>query len=176
MKPIHKRAPRTSVPPAVATPARRSAKRTLIVVADGARARFFSPSADAKSLRSAQRADMVSPESRTRARNLKSDKPGRGFSAGGNARRAAFEPPHDYQKLEKHRFTQELARNLEERCEQHEYDQLILVAPHRSLGELRKLLPERVQRLVCREVAKDLTNETPAGLWRRLAPMVRTAL
>src|SRR5579864_9156884 len=133
MKPVHKRA--TARDP-LATPAKRPSSRTLIVVADGARARFFSPSADAKSLRAARQADMVSPESRTPARNLKSDRPGRGFSAGGNPRRAAFEPPHDYQKLEKHRFTQELAHSLDERCERREFDQLVLVAPHRSLGEL----------------------------------------
>ncbi len=175
MKPVHKRAPRVAAPEPVVTPAR-SRKRTLIVVADGARARFYSPSADARSLRASQGADLVSPESRMRARNLKSDKPGRGFSAGGNARRAAFEPPHDYQKLEKHRFTQELARLLDARAERREYDQLVLVAPHRSLGELRKLLPKRVQQLVCREVAKDLTNITAASIWRQLAPLVRMSL
>lgn len=151
-------------------------KRTLIVVADGARARFFAPGEDARRLVPTNTSDMVSPASRTRARNLKSDKPGRGFSGEGGSRRSAFEPPHDYQKLEKHRFTSELAGALDAAVERHEFDQLILVAPRRSLGELRKLLPARVQRLVCREVAKDLTNETPAALWRRLAPVVKPVL
>jgi protein required for attachment to host cells len=151
-------------------------KRTLIVVADGARARFFSPTEDAATLRPARRADMVSAESRYRSRDLRSDRPGRGFSTARDARRAAFEPPHDYHKLEKHRFSVELARVLEDACEHNEFDQLVLVAPHRSLGELRKLLPEKVQEMVRREIPKDLTNETVPQLWRRLSPIVKPTL
>jgi len=151
-------------------------KRTLIVVADGARARFFSPLGRTGGLRPAKLADMVSPASRMRTRDLKSDRPGRGFSARGDTRRAAFEPPHDYHKLEKHRFALELAQALDRACERREFDQLVLVAPHRSLGELRKLLPARVKRRVKREVGKDLTNLTQARLWRELAPSVEAEL
>jgi protein required for attachment to host cells len=151
-------------------------KRTLIVVADGARARFFSATPDARRLVSARQMDMAAPESRLRSHELRSDRPGRGFAAAGSPRRAAFEPQHDYQKLEKHRFSLELARVLEDACDRHEFDQLVLVAPHRSLGELRKLLPGKVQAMVSREVAKDLTNETMPALWRRLSPIVRPTL
>jgi len=152
------------------------AKRTLIVVADGARARFFSPAGKDGGLRSAKLADMVSPTSRRRAVDLKSDRPGRGFSARGDARRAAFEPPHDYHKIEKHRFAAELAKALEQAMERKEFDQLVLVAPHRSLGELRGLLSARVQRRVRREVAKDLTTQTTVSLWRHLLPVITPIL
>lgn len=177
MKPRRKRSSLGPARPDLLTRALKDRrKRTLIVVADGARARFFSPTEDAARLRHAKQTDMISAESRLRPRDLKSDKPGRGFSNAGDGRRGAFEPPHDYHKLEKHRFSAELARVLEEACDRHEYDQLVLVAPHRSLGELRKLLPEKVQERVRREVAKDLTNQTAVQLWRRLAPIIRPTL
>ena len=54
-------------------------KRTLIVVADGARARFFEPRHDARTLVPAAQADMVAPESRMQNQEIVADKPGRGF-------------------------------------------------------------------------------------------------
>jgi protein required for attachment to host cells len=151
-------------------------KKTTIVVADGARARFFTPSDDARALRSSGPSDMVWPASRTRPRDLKSDKPGRSFARANSNRRGAVEPPHDVHKLEKHRFTLELAHALNAAFERREFDQLVVVAPRRSLGELRKLLPIRVLRVVVLEIAKDLTAETPAALWKRVAPEVMPLL
>ena len=101
---------------------------TWIVVADGARARFFAPSEDARKLVPVGSADLVAPQSRQHAR------------------------------------------------ERREFDQLILVAPRRSLGELRTLISKRVQRSVRQEIAKDLTAETPASLWKHLATLVRPNL
>lgn len=149
---------------------------TWIVVADGARARFFAPSEDARKLVSVGSADLVAPQSWQHARDLKSDKPGRSYSSSRSGVRHALEPPHDYHKLEKHRFTALLADALDAACERREFDQLILVAPRRSLGELRTLISKRVQRSVRQEVAKDLTNETPASLWKHLATLVRPNL
>ena len=54
-----------------------------------------------------------------------------------------------------------------------EFDELILVAPRRSLGELRGLLSKRVQGRVRIEVSRDLTNETVASLWQRLDTLVK---
>ena len=146
--------------------------KTLIVVADGARARFFAPSEDTKKFVSLKSQDMVAPQSRQRPRDLKSDKPGRGKASAGSAARHAMEPPHDYHKLEKHRFTALLAEALDSACERKEFDQLVLVAPRRSLGELRTLLSKRVQSRVRAEIPKDLTNDTVGRLWTRLATLV----
>jgi len=146
---------------------------TWIVVADGARARFFSFSEDRKKLVSNRSADLVAPESRQLSHELKSDKPGRGFGSSRSGVRHAFEPTHDYHKLEKHRFTALLAETLDAACGKREFDDLVLVAPRRSLGELRGLLSKRVQGRLRRELAKDLTNETQAALSKRLMPLLR---
>ena len=149
---------------------------TWVVVADGARGRFFKPNEDSNGLISVGLADLVAPQSRQRPRDLKSDKPGRRYSSSRSGVRHALEPPHDYHKLEKHRFMATLAEALDDACKRREFDELILVAPRRSLGELRGLLSKRVQGRVRVEVPRDLTKETVAGLWRRLASAVRPGI
>ena len=150
--------------------AKRPAK-TWVVVADGARARFFRPDEETSKLVPTL-GDLVAPQSRQRPRDLKSDKPGRSFSSSRSGVRHAFEPPHDYHKLEKHRFMAILADSLDEACGRQDFDDLILVAPRRSLGELRGLLSKRVQERLRREIAKDLTNEPASRLRRHLGSLL----
>ena len=146
--------------------------RTWIVVADGARARFFTASEDGRKLVPARAADMVAPFNRRPARDLKSDKPGRSYSSSRSGVRHAFEPPHDYHKIEKHRFSESVAKALDEASESKAFDRLVLVAPHRSLGELRGLLSARVKCRISHEIPKELTNQTVTRLWRQLRPLV----
>jgi protein required for attachment to host cells len=87
--------------------------------------------------------------------------------------RHALEPPHDYHKLEKHRFTAAVADVLHDGSESGAFDRLVVVAPRRSLGELRSLLSGRVKKQIDREIAKDLTGEPPSRLWRRLQPILQ---
>jgi protein required for attachment to host cells len=150
-------------------------KRTLIVVADGARARFFEPRHDTHTLVPAGKADMVAPESRLTNQEIVSDRPGRGFgSADVSPRRHAFEPRQDPHKLEKHNFTAELAHALQDLCAQ--YDRLIVVAPPRSLGELDSLLTPQVRKMVSHQVPKNLTSASPPDLWRALEKVLPTAM
>lgn len=164
MKP---RRPKAKIPQARDLKPRRP--RTLIVVADGAKARFLQPSEDHRKLVPTGEADMLSPTARQPDRELVTDKPGRGFSTARDGRRAAFEPPHDFHKLEKRNFTARLAARLDKACSARKFDRLVLVAPKRSLGELRLLLSARVKKAVSHEVAKDLTASTPAALRKALA-------
>lgn len=150
-------------------------KRTLIVVADGARARFFEPGDDRHTLVPASQADLVSPESRLQSQEIVSDRPGRGFaSADGGTHRHAFEPPHDPHKLEKHNFTAELARTLGGLCAH--YDRLVVVAPPRSLGELDVLLTPRAKKMVSHRIPKDLTGASPTDLRRALEKELPTTV
>src|SRR6185369_14982593 len=110
MKPRRK----ARIPQAPAMEARH--KRTLIVVADGARARFLEPSEDHKTLVPSEDADMLEPKARRPDRDLVSDKPGRGFSPARDGRRGGFESPHDPHKMEKHNFTARLAEALDKAC------------------------------------------------------------
>src|SRR3954447_9897154 len=144
-------------------------QRTLIVVADGAKARFLKESEDHKKLVPADDADMLAPAARRPDRELVTDKPGRGFSPARDGRRGGFEPAHDPHKLEKHNFTARLAQTLDKACSARQFDRVVLVAPKRRLGELRPLLSPRVKKPVSHEVAKDLTASTPTSLPKALA-------
>lgn len=144
-------------------------KRTWIVVADGSHARFFEPSEDRRALRPSEQSEMTAAEARRPVRDLVTDKPGRGFASAGSDARHAFEPAHDIHKMQKHDFTARLAEVLDKRCGEGLFERLVLVAPPRSLGELRLLLSDRVKKTVSHEVAKDLTSSTPAALHRLLA-------
>jgi protein required for attachment to host cells len=87
--------------------------------------------------------------------------------------RHAIEPKHDHHKMEKHRFTQAIGRYLERALSRHEFDDLIIVAPRRSLGELRTVLPDQVKARVQAEVPKDLTRQPAEMVWEQVAATVK---
>ena len=148
-------------------------KKTLwIVVADGARARFFTLDQERPGLATAGIPDLVSAEVHGFERDLKSDRPGRSFSSARSGVRHAVEPRHDFHKSEKHKFSAELAEFLERARRKRQFEALVLVAPRRSLGELRGLLSEGVKASLRHEVPKDLTKHSLAGLWRQLSSVV----
>jgi protein required for attachment to host cells len=150
-------------------------RRTWVVVADGSRARFLEPDEDMRLLVPTGQSEMTAAEARRPARDLVTDRPGRGFASAGSEARHAFEPAHDIHKMEKRDFTARLAGVLDRACGEGEFDRLVLVAPPRSLGELRALLSERVKKTVSHEVGKDLTGATPAQVRESLADMLPPA-
>lgn len=148
----------------------RKTKKTWIVVADSASAKFFQLREDAngRSLKPAA-SDMASGIHR-HAADLKSDKPGRAFASAGSSARSAMEPHHDYHKLEKHEFVRTVAGFLERAFEAHKFERLVLVAPDRSLGEFRSELSSKLTAMLWREIPKDLTALGPQDLWAHLDP------
>lgn len=149
---------------------------TWIVVADGARARFFTPHESGRKFTATGPDNLVAPQSRQRPRSLGTDRPGRGHASARSASRHAFEPPHDSHKLEKHRFMAVLAEALDRACADKAFDALVLVLPRRSLGELRPMLSRRVAGRVRLEVAKDLSPLTKTALWAALAPKLKSVV
>lgn len=55
-------------------------------------------------------------------------------------------------------FAKRVGDYLERARQEHRYDSLVLVAPPKFLGVLRKELDEEVEKLVTRELPKDLTG------------------
>lgn len=147
-----------------------------VVVADGVHARILAPDRDLGSLVPVGRRALGSAEGRLPARDLKSDAPGRSFSSARNGMRHAIEPQHDHHKMEKHKFVVELAETLDRAVEDNEFRNLIIAAPKRSLGELRKELSERVKARIREEIPKDLVGIGPDELWERIAPSVRKVI
>lgn len=84
-----------------------------------------------------------------------SDSPGRWVNYGG-ARSATQQT--DFHQLEEDRFAGTVAELLERLSSAGDFDKLIVVAPPRTLAELRKHFSKSLNSRIMAEVSKDLTN------------------
>lgn len=141
-----------------------------LLVADASRARILATDAALGSLLLVK--ELEHPLSRLRSSELVTDGPGRSWSGPGGAV-TAYDAPHDPAQLEHERFARELAGELETGLAREDFDTLILVAPPRFLGMLRRQLAPPVARCVRAEVGRDYSlvslSELPGMLRPQLA-------
>jgi protein required for attachment to host cells len=128
---------------------------TIVVVADGKKMLFLRNEGDAEFPKlevegKREQEDLSDQE-------MSTDKAGRTFDASGGAGRSAYEET-DFHQLEEDRFAHETADMLKKRALNNEFEQLIIVAPPRTLGELRKHYHKEVEKRLTGEIAKDLTG------------------
>lgn len=142
-------------------------KPTWIAVLDGTQARFFALRIAEDRQIFEQTAEALSADQSGLMRQQRYDRPARAFSVG--KVRGAVEPRHDYHKLEKHDFAREVASTLDVAFADRRYGQLVLVAPPRSVGELRELLSERVLATLVHVMPKNLTKLGTEALWTKLS-------
>lgn len=145
--------------------------RTWIVVADGARARVLLNAGPGKGLEPATDEVLEHDASRARDRELLADKPGRTIASGGPGRHG-MAPRTDWHRFEKERFAHEVAALLRRARAEGAYDRLILVAPPKTLGDLRHELDKQTAERIYAEVAKDLTNLEARELPRHLEDVI----
>jgi protein required for attachment to host cells len=130
-------------------------KITWILVADGARARILMNQGIGKGLRPAIDGELAHALPPTR--ELGSDKPGRSQQRGVSGRHA-FQPHVDWHRFEKEKFSREMAALLDAAAERGAFDRLVLIAPPRTLGDLRSALGAKARTKVHAEIDKDLTH------------------
>jgi protein required for attachment to host cells len=80
-----------------------------------------------------------------------------GYGSTVGAARSAYSET-DFHQLQKDNFAHEAADMLKKKALANEFDKLIVVAPPKTLGELRKHYHKEVEARIAGEVAKDLTN------------------
>lgn len=140
---------------------------TWVLVADGTRACVLANDGAGHGLHEALPMDFVGTNLPTRSHIT--DRPGRTrnvkTSRGGSH---AMCGPDDAHRLEKAVFAREVARRLDAYARAGAFDRLILVAPPRTLGDLRAALDPQTQRLVVDTIAKDLTRHRPAAVAAQL--------
>jgi len=85
------------------------------------------------------------------------DRPGRAFKRAGTNLRSGVETT-DWHELEKHRFADHVAGALERLVRSQGVKDVIVVAPPRTLAELRHAFHDDVRRRIVGEIDKDLTN------------------
>jgi protein required for attachment to host cells len=129
--------------------------KSFVVVADGEKMLFFRNEGDGEFLKLEVERKRVQDNPATR--DQKSDEAGRTFDSSGGAGRSAYEET-DYHQLEEARFAAETAELLKKRALRNDFENLIIVAPPRTLGELRKHYHKEVEKRITGEIAKDLTG------------------
>ena len=78
----------------------------------------------------------------------------------GGARSSGTMGESDYHQLEEDRFAAEVAEMLRKRALARKYDKLVVIAPAKTLGELRKHYHKEVESRLLGELAKDLTGHS----------------
>lgn len=144
----------------------RIAHDALVVVADGRKMLFFRNEGDglAPNLEVVRKQEQRNPPDREQG----SDTAGRAFTSAGTPRggfgnamgannRSAYEET-DFHQLEEDRFASDAAELLRKRALRNEFEELLIVAPPKTLGELRKHYHKEVEQRLVGEIAKDLTG------------------
>ena len=134
---------------------------SFVVVADGRKMLFFRNEGDAEFPKLEVERKQV--QDNPADRDQKTDAPGHTFDRSGGAGRSAYEEV-DFHQLEEERFAAETAAMLKMRALRNEFESLIIVAPPRTLGELRKHYHKEVEKRLAGEVAKDLTGHPVAEI------------
>lgn len=126
----------------------------FVVVADGRKMLFFRNEGDAQHLNLV--VERVREQDNPSDGEQSTDRPGRSFSSVGPGRSAYEET--DFHQLEEDRFAADTAELLRKRALNNDFEKLIVVAPPRTLGELRKHYHKEVAARLTGELDKDLTG------------------
>jgi protein required for attachment to host cells len=94
------------------------------------------------------------------------DRPGRTFNSAGTSR-ASVETT-DWHELEKHRFADRVATAMEQLVRAQKVKDIIIVAPPRTLAELRHVFHADVKSKIVAEIDKDLTNRPVSEIEKHL--------
>lgn len=137
----------------------------LLLVGDGQKALFL------RNKGTAERVDLVVERILARdnppTREQGSDRPGRSNASLGVARSAMEEA--DWHNPAKERFAGELADALYRHAHANLFDKLVIVAPPKILGNLRKAFHPEVAERIAAEIPKQLTSHPVAEIERLVA-------
>lgn len=127
---------------------------TWIIAADESRARVLQVAG--REQRLVEIEDMINPEGRQQDRELQTDAEPRfsGRPGGGPASDRETQGAVEHSARV---FAREVGRYLDKARNEHRFDELVLVAPPKFLGTLRKELGKEVEKMVADELPKDLS-------------------
>jgi len=131
---------------------------TWILIANASSARIYSNQGPKKGLQLVKQ--FAHPESRDKASELVSDRPGQTRGNGHGAFVAATDP----KQHEADRFALELSKELDQGRGANSYERLILVASSPFIGMLNSRLSSHVRALVSESIEKDYTKATDREL------------
>ncbi len=128
--------------------------QALVLVADGKKMLFLRNHGDSELL------DLRTEAHDTRQdgmdRDLKTDAAGSQGQRWGDARPAMDET--DFHQLEEDRWVKDAAEELKRRALRSDFEALVVIAPPKALGVLRKELHKEVERRIVLTVNKEMTD------------------
>jgi len=127
----------------------------LVMVVDGGKMLLFRNEGDSASpkLQVEQAMEHNNPPDREQA----SDAPARNHGGAGGLARSAVEQTN-FHDLREARFAAEATNILNKRALTQDYEQLIIIAPPQTLGQMRKHYHKELQSRLIGEIGKDLTG------------------
>ena len=138
----------------------------LVFVGDGRKALFLRNHGDAKFPN--LRTEKVFEEENPSTHEQGSDRPGRLGEAALAGRRSAIEPT-DWHDIEEHRFARKVSAAMEQMVRATKAKALIVVAPPKTLAELRNAFAPDVKACIIAEINKDLTKHPLDEIEKHLA-------
>lgn len=137
---------------------------SVVLVADGRKSLFFRNEGDAEfpNLSVERKEVQENPAHHEQA----SDSAGMAMNVVGGHGGSMTEV--DFHQQEEDRFAADTAELLRARALSNDFEELIVVAPAKTLGELRKHYHKEVEKRLVGEVAKDLVNVPVAEIERIL--------
>jgi protein required for attachment to host cells len=137
-------------------------KTTWIIAADASRARVLQVAGPEKLV---EVENLPNPEGRTHERDMQTDAEPRfnghgGVGKAGTSSNGGQASDRETQGPREHAvktFARRVGDYLEKARTDHRYDQLVVIAPPKFLGALRKEMGKEVEKLVADEVPKDLS-------------------
>ncbi len=132
------------------------ANNALVLVTDGRKTLFFRNHGDVNQID--LRTEAHDEREDAKDSDMKTDAPGTQAQSGGNGRSTYEET--DFHQLEEVRWAKSAAEEVNKRALSNDFDALAIIAPPKTLGELRKQLhKEAAKRVVC-EISKEMTGRT----------------
>jgi protein required for attachment to host cells len=129
-------------------------KNALVLVGDGRKALFLRNKGTPREVELIVERELRQDNPPTREQGT--DRPGRKYGTDGVSRSAVGET--DWHEQAEERFAVEIADTLYQMEHSQQFDELVVVAPPKMLGDLRAAFHPEVARCVVAEVAKDLTT------------------
>lgn len=137
----------------------------LVFVGDGRKALFLRNAGDAISPN--LKTEKVFEDTNPMTHEQGSDRPGRVIEASLPGRRSAVEQT-DWHDIEEHRFAQTVAAAMEHMVRTSKTKVLIVVAPPKTLADLRTAFHPEIKACIVAEIDNDLTKHSVAEIEKHL--------
>ncbi|WGS21978.1 MULTISPECIES: host attachment family protein [unclassified Bradyrhizobium] len=130
--------------------------RAVVFVGDGRKALFLLN--EGTGLEPRLKVQRVLEDENPSTHEQGADRPGRALSSI-EPNRSAMEQT-DWHDIEKRRFARTIASALDRLLQESHAERVVIVAPPRTLADLRRSFSPAVEKLIVAEIAKDLTGLT----------------